>query len=106
MAIFLIMKIVNQNNTNHSIKIVPRFYPNDILNIHLFNESIGETFIENCTYTINDGFLLINFDFDFANKDRFSFKIVENNKVVYRGKIFSTIEDVQNYKQTTDLYEY
>lgn len=100
------MKIVDFNDISHTIRIIPRYYPSDVLTIHLFNESIGETFIENCTYTILDGYLDIMFTFDFINKDRFSFKIMENNNVVYRGKIFSTIEETQNYKQSTNLYEY
>jgi len=100
------MKIVNQNLTTHNIRLVPRFYPTDTIQIHLFNESLNETFIEDCTYTITDGYLDITFDFDFVNKDRFSFKIIENNNVVYHGKIYSTIEETQNYKQTDGVYEY
>ena len=100
------MKIVNQNNTNHSIKIIPRFYPLDNIEIHLFNELENETFIVDCSYTIMDGFLEVNFDFDFLNKDRLSFEVKENNVILYYGKIYSTIEETQNYKQSLDLYEY
>lgn len=100
------MKIINYQNVNHTIKLVPRFVPTDVLSVHLYNESLNDTTIVNCTYTYLDGYLFVSFDFDFLDDDRFSFKIMENNSVVYRGKIFSTIEDTQNYKQTTDLYEY
>lgn len=106
LAIFLSMKIVNQNNTTHNIKFVPRYYPTGIINVHLYNESSGEFFVENCIYSVLDGYLFLTFDFNFINKDRFSFKVMENNNVVYRGKIFSTIEETQNYKQSTYLYEY
>jgi len=100
------MKIVNQNLNTHNIRLVPRFYPVDTIQIHLFNEIANETFIVNCNYVISDGYLDITFDFDFVNKDRFSFKIIENNLVVYHGKIYSTIEETQNYKQTDEVYEY
>ena len=100
------MKIVDYQNTSHTIRLVPRYYPTDTLSIHLHNESNGQTFVGSCTFAYLDGYLDISFDFVFTSKDRFSFKIIENNNVVYRGKIFSTIEDTQNYKQSTNLYEY
>lgn len=100
------MKIVDYQTTSHTIRVVPRFYPSGVLTIRLFNESTNETFVENCTYSFANGYLDISFDFDFANKDRFSFKVIENDSVVYRGKILSTKEDTQSYKQSTNLYEY
>lgn len=100
------MKIVNYNNTNHQIKIVPRYYPIDTLEIHLHNESENINNIVPCTYSILDGYVIINFDFDFIDKDRFSFKIMENTNVVYMGMIFSTIEETQNYKQSNYIYEF
>lgn len=100
------MKIVDFNNTNHTIRLVPRFYPSTTISVQLNNEVNGQSYATACTYVYENGFLDINFDFVFTSKDKFSFKLIENNNVVYRGKIFSTIEETQNYKQSTNLYEY
>lgn len=100
------MKIINFNNTNHTIRLIPRYYPTGLLTINLWNEIKAETTIINGTYILSNGYLDFSFTFVFVNKDRYSFKVMENNNVVYRGKIYSTIEDTQDYKQSTYLYEY
>lgn len=100
------MKIVNPNNTNHEFKLIPRFYPSGELVLSLKNESTAiETTIAN-TYTILDGYLTINFDFTFKNKDRFQFNIFGDNDIVFRGKIYATSEETQDYKQTNGVYRY
>lgn len=100
------MKIVDFNNTNHTLRLVPRFYPIAAMTIQLHNEVNGATYIGNCTYVLANGYLDVSFNYVFTSKDRFSFKIIENDIVVYRGTIFSTIEGTQEYKQSSNLYEY
>lgn len=108
------MKIVNQNNTTHEFKLIPRFYPTSTLTLVLKNESTQEettlpisfpelAFTNN--YFVLDGYLNLKFDFDFQHKDRFEFKLTEN-EIVFRGKIYATKEDTQDYKQTTGVYTY
>ena len=100
------MKIVNPNNTNHEFKLIPRFYPSGEIVLSLKNESTSvETTVSN-SYTISDGYLTLNFDFEFSNKDRFQFNLFGDNDIVYRGKIYATTEETQDYKQSTDVYRY
>ena len=99
------MKIVNQNNTTHEIKLIPRFYPTNELVLELKNESTQVKTVVDNSYTISDGYLTLTFDFTFQNKDRFEFKLTEN-EIVFRGKIYATSEDTQDYKQTNGVYTY
>jgi len=109
------MKIVSQNDTRHIIKLIPRFYPLGAMSLELTNEAsntkttlpiVLEGFSFTNNYNIIDGYLNLTFDFTFLNKDRYSFKLTDEIGVVYRGKIYATREETQNYKQTADRYEY
>ena len=99
------MKIVNPNDTTHIINLVPR-YNTSALNLDLFliNEETNEPSQVANTYSILGGILSLTFDFEFSENDRFSFKLMEENEVVYRGKIFATTEETQDFKQTNNLY--
>lgn len=100
------MKIVNPNNTNHQFTLIPRYYPTEEIIVELYNEATKVKIIVESTYIVTDGYLNLNFDFTFAEKDRFSVKITDLNGVVYRGKIYATAEETQDYKQSISRYEY
>lgn len=109
------MKIVNQNNSTHEFKLIPRFYPTSTLTLTLKNESTNEEtvlpisfpeFAFTNNYFILDGYLNLKFDYTFQDKDRFQFDLKENEEIVFRGKIYATSEETQDYKQTNGVYRY
>ena len=100
------MKVVNPNDTSHTIDLIPRYYPFNDVTLSLYNEQSKVVSEVDNTYVILNGIMTIDFDFDFTNKEKFEIKITENNNVVYRGKIIATTQDSQDYKMTKDLYFY
>lgn len=99
------MKIVNPINESHSVELIPRYYNNlDNLDLLLINESTNESFEVENTFSVNDGKLTLNFDFDFLDSDRYSFKLSQENEIVFRGNIFATTQETQDFKQTNNLY--
>lgn len=94
------MKVVNPANTNHDIIIIPRYYSYDNIILSFNNEIIS------CYYTTNDGLLIINFDYDFVEGDKFKIKIKDSGEVLYNGMIFATSQDPQTFKASNELYYY
>jgi hypothetical protein len=94
------MKIVYPNNTTHKIKLIPRFTPVGVC------EFIIEGYTQVIDYQFLDGVFTFYFTFTFKNKDRFSFYIINQGEILYRGKIYATASETQNYKQTDEVYEY
>ena len=58
------------------------------------------------TYNILDGYLYVNFDFEFSEADKFRIKILEENNIVYRGKLIATSEETQNFLADNNEYYY
>lgn len=100
------MKVLSQLDSNHTITLIPRFTPTLDLTFNLRNESTNVTELIANTYTNLDGFTYLSFDYDFTGGYKYSFKVLENENVVYMGKIFITESNPQDYKQTTGLYIY
>jgi hypothetical protein len=100
------MKIVLPENTEHNLILIPRFYPSDTVVLQLTNETTNAKEDIRNTYTIDNGYMLVNFDYEFTEKQRFSIKIYDESGVVFRGKILATSQETQNYKQTLNVYEY
>ena len=99
------MKVLNPNDTSHTISLIPRYYPDSTVVFTIYNESSKlETIIPN-TYTIENGLFTLIFDYTFTDKDKFDIKI-EENSIVYRGKLLITDQGTQEYKLTNDLYYY
>ena len=100
------MKVVNPNNTNHTLKLISRVYPVGSLDLLLYNESTQvETSVIN-TYIVQNGFLNLNFDFDFVEGEKFQIKILEIANVIYRGKLIATSLDTQTYLNDNNEYYY
>ena len=102
---FNYMKVLNPNNLNHSIKFIPRYYPDFPITLTLKNESTNVETIVNCDYTLVNGLCEVHFDYTFDNKSKFQIKIEEEN-VIFRGKLLITDQGTQDYKITKDLYYY
>jgi hypothetical protein len=100
------MNVVNPNNTTHEIVIIPRFYPTDNVNLFLYNETTQLQIDLNVvnSYTIVDGKMFVEFDYTFTEGQSFQVTITEFDDVVYRGKIFATNQEPQDYKLTDNVY--
>ena len=73
------MKIVNPNNSNHSIVLIPRQYAYSSLQMELYNEFTQVKEIVAITHLLEDGLLTINFSKSFQEGQTFQIKITDNN---------------------------
>ena len=102
------MNVINPLNTEHTLKIVPRYYTEASCLMELFNEDNKTTE----TFTVVpfnlDGYMYISFTKTFTDKSNYQIKIQEVNDVVYRGKLFITSQsnNTQDYKITKDVFTY
>jgi len=99
------MKVLNPNNATHSISLVPRYYPDDVVVFTIYNEATKVNTVIPNTYVIDNGLFTINFDYTFTNKDKFQFKI-EDTDIIFRGKLLITDQQTQEYRLTNDIYYY
>lgn len=100
------MKVVNPNDTTHSITLIPRFDTDELLTLILYNEvTKTETTVANTHQTVN-GDIIITYDFTFTDKDKYQIKILDGADVVYRGKIIATTQTPQEFMLEDGLYFY
>ena len=122
------MKILNPNNTTHTIILQPRFKPTGVFSLYFDNlnslptnyalqdgnendflngsGAILEVKPAENTYTYINGVLSITFDLTVAEGNRFALKIEESEIVIYRGNLFCTTQETQDYKLTKNKYIY
>ena len=101
------MKVINPNNQINEIKLIPRFNDVEAFDLLLINETTKEEttfFIDN--YTYEDGILVFDLDFATNEGDKYELKLSILNEVLYRGKIFATEQETQDFDLTKDLYIY
>ncbi len=98
--------VIDPSNSTHTLSVVPRFYPDNALVVSLYNEASQATSTPTNTYVISNERLQITFAFTFVDKDRHQVKITEGTEVVYRGKIVTTTQEPQDFKQTDGHYIY
>lgn len=100
------MKVLLPTNTTHTIVLEPRFYPSDVLSLEIVKEGYNTTETVTPTYSVLNGVMSLVFDLEGVEQDRFSIKLTENNNVVYRGKLFFTSQEIEDFKLTKDTYIY
>ena len=100
------MKVVDYNNANHSIELIPRFYTTNSIDITLYNEATKESTTTTNVYSVANGLMTYPFTHTFFNNDKYQFKLLEGTNVVYRGMIIATAQVPQDYKLTEGLYTY
>lgn len=100
------MIVVSPSTTTHDITFIPRFYPDNSISVELKNEVDSVVSTPANTYFVKDGKMVVRFDYEFVENDKFQIKITESDGVVYRGKIFATSQESQSFKLTAGLYEY
>ncbi len=100
------MKVLLPSNINHTITLEPRFYPTSILDLEITKEVTSVKTNQEPTYTILNGVMTLTFDLVGVEFERFTIKLIENNEVVYRCRLFFTEQEPQNYKITKDKFIY
>ncbi|MEL1243526.1 hypothetical protein AAEO56_04570 [Flavobacterium sp. DGU11] len=100
------MNILNPNNTTHTLKIIPRFYPLGDVVLELAGEEREPGSTITIVPTISNGYMFLQFEKAFKNTSNWQVKVTEENEILYRGKIFVTSQaaDTQNYKTTKDIF--
>lgn len=99
------MIVVNPEDANHTFDIIPRYYPSSIV-LTLYNEVTQLSEVVNQLFIINDGIMTVSFTYTFTEQAKYQIKITDENGVVFRGKLISTSQIPQDYKQTNNLYVY
>lgn len=101
------MKILKLEDSVHSIKLVPRIFPNetDILQVYLRNEMTDEEDIISHTWSYENNYftLVLNPDVDFLKPyNKYELNISRLNTNIYKGRIFviSDTDSVQDYRKT------
>jgi hypothetical protein len=100
------MIVVNPDNTEHSFKIIPRYYPTLAFKFDLYNEVTQITEVIVHTFSVTDGIMQIEFEKEFTEQQKFQIKLEDANGIIFRGKMIATSQQPQDYKQTNDLYVY
>lgn len=99
------MIVLDTNNTSQTIGVLPRYYADLTTDItfQTFNEDTREEVFfafDAPPFQLIDGFLVFSLiTLGKPNNTTYRLKIVENvlNKVIFRGKIFTTDQSIQNY---------
>lgn len=100
-------KVVNPTNTTHSFDFEPRFKQTTTVDLHLTNESDSKEYeVANNTQELKNNLIKITFDYTFKESDKYQIKILEGEKVIYRGKLFATEQETQDFVITQSYLEY
>lgn len=100
------MKVLLPINTSHSISFIPRFYPTGVLSMDITKEGYDTLVTVTPSYSVNNGLINLDFDLTGVEQDRFSVKITEGSNTVFKGKLFFTSQNSQDFKLTKDTYIY
>lgn len=98
------MTLFNPDTTTHKFKVIPRYYDEITIvsnnTIELYNESTNTiTVFENVSILSTDnGYVEYQIEFTVNEGESFQIKILDqDNKIMFRGKIFCTSKETQNY---------
>jgi hypothetical protein len=100
------MKVISPNLSTQEITIIPRYYPQGVLNLYVTLEGGTTTQLSNITYSVLNGLLTFTITGDYPENNKYYIELREDNTIVYRGKMFSTSQNTQDYKITKNTYAY
>ena len=100
------MVVVNFNDADHTITLIPRFYPSGAIVVELYNEVTRVANEVTNTYATTNGITSIDFSYTFTANQKMQIKITEGVEVVYRGKLIAIDQGTQDYDPTDGLYTY
>ena len=90
----------------HSISFIGRYEPTIECVLLLYNEATKiESIIAN-TFSTTNGITTLIFTHTFLENDKYQIKISDDDGIIYRGKLISSVQVAQDFKQTKDLYYY
>ena len=100
------MKVVNPNDASHTIGVVPRYYGFTGAVLTLSNLAKDEEEVVSHTELMVDGVVEIGFDFTFTERDKYTMKLTEGTEVIYRGQLFATDQETQDFDITVNYFTY
>ena len=100
------MKILNPDTTTHIITLQPRFEPTTDFVVEFTNMDSKVVTVVDDIYTYTSGVLNLMFDFTCLESEQYFIKITESDIVIFRGSIFCTNQDPQDYKISKDKFTY
>jgi len=101
------LKILNPNNTLHTIILQPRFAPVNVsLVLELTNKVSKVVDIVPCDYSYIGAVLTLFFNLTVLESDQYLIELSENDNTIFRGSIFCTAQNPQDYKLTKDKIIY
>ena len=108
------MKVISPSDSTHAIILIPRLYTIDAsVDLEFYDETTRITEeISTTTYAVVNGYLTMTFTdaecstITFYEGGKYQIKISDTNGVIYRGKMFVTTQEEQDYKLTDGVYEY
>lgn len=102
------MIVLSPNTTDHTLKIIPRYYAEGNVFLELWNEETKETLQYTIEMVSLDGYSYLNFEQEFIDKTNYQIKLTQDDEVVYRGKLFITSQanETQSYQITKDVFTY
>lgn len=100
------MTVLYPSVTDHTLEIIPRYYPQGNVTLVLYNEATqkSESFI--VAPTELNGYLYLSFTKEFANNSTYQVCIEQATDVVYRGKLLVTDQagDTQDFQISKDVF--
>ena len=99
---------VNTNDTTHEILLTPRYFPCNIIEVHIKDSFKGIDTVLECNYQERNSLLVVSFDYNFEDEHNYQIKITDANTqdLVYRGEVLSTTQNTQEYSSTTNRYKW
>ena len=99
---------VNTNNTTHEVLLTPRYFPCNIIEVHVKDSFKGIDTIVECNYEERNNLLVVIFDYNFEDESNYQIKIIDANSqdLVFRGELLSTTQETQQYSVTNNRYNW
>ena len=101
--------IVNPNDSDHLVKITPRYFPTNTLNIRIKDSVLDTNTIVSVAYlTTNDNKLELLFSYDFSDERSYSISITDtiSDELVFRGLVLATTQITQDYSTSDVVYNW
>ena len=97
------MNILLPIDTAQDLIFIPRFQAQTV-KISLVNEFTEVKTDLELAATYSNGFMTVQMTHEFTEGDNFTYEVTDtSNNLMYRGKIFITEQDTQNYNLNQDL---
>lgn len=100
------MRVVNPDNIEHTIQIIPRDYNMGTTVMTIINEVDRSVYEPTHTVNTDGNFVSVTFTLETTEGSKYSFKISDETGTLYRGRLMATSQETQEYNLTTKYYSY